>query len=197
MTKAIATYISGIMVHNGICPKEKERVLNYGFELMVTSIIGVLLMIIVSLIMMKPMGWLFFLVGFAPLRTKAGGYHASTHHGCYFISTLVYTLCLIIANFIDIDRMVILGISLIAVIIIVAFSPVQAVNKPMKEEKRKKNRRISLAIVSFEFIVAAIICYLNIENKMVNLFYLGIFVASISLVVSKIKNIFTGGKENG
>lgn len=196
MTKAIAIYFSNFIVHKGICTKEKEKVLCYGFELLVTSIIGVLLMVLVSIIMKEPISWLLFLIGFAPLRTTAGGYHASTHWGCYIISTLMYAICLLISIHININSTALILMALISVCVVFALSPVEAVNKPLNKETKEINRRNSLSIILFEFLVIIFICFLGWVNKAAEMFCLGIFAAVLSLGVTHIKNIFVGGNGN-
>ena len=77
---------------------EKERVIAYGYELIITSIVGILLLIVCSVIFGLYLAWLPFVIGFAPLRTLAGCYHAPTNHVCYLVTTDLRLFCLLITD---------------------------------------------------------------------------------------------------
>jgi accessory gene regulator B len=137
----------------------------------------------------KPFAWIAFLVGFAPLRTTAGGYHASSHMGCYCISTIVYGICLSITMYVPVNSKALIGLTMVAFIIILLFSPVEAPNKRLTETVRKCNRKRSIIMVACESLLVFIIGCIGTQNEMITLCYLGIFAAAVSLIASKIKNL--------
>lgn len=69
-----------------------EAVLCYGCELIITSLIGLLILIGLSVLIGHPLAWIFFVIGFAPHRTSAGGYHADTHMRCYTVTSAMFLL---------------------------------------------------------------------------------------------------------
>ena len=186
MTESIVNYISNLLIHKGVCLKENESILKYGLELVMTSIIGVMFMVVVSLMIRIPFGWLFFILGFAPLRTTAGGYHATTHFRCYTISTIIFLLCIITVKYIELKSIYLFAMILFSFVIVLLLAPIEAKGKPLKKEVREKNRKKSLIIITGELIMILVVNAIGFEHYMLTLFCLGIFFASISLVASKI-----------
>lgn len=168
--------------------REKERILKYGLELMITAFIGLMLMVCVSILSGQPLAWLPFILGFAPLRTTAGGFHASSHVGCYILTTVTFAISVALALVGRMMSVQYFVISVLSFAIIIAFSPVEASNKPLSPEKRVANRRVSLLIAATELIISLLLICCGIGRVYISVFYYGILAASISIVSVKIKN---------
>ena len=147
------------------------------------------MIIITSLILRRPWLWFPFLVGFVPIRKFAGGYHASTHVRCYIISTLVFLCCALTSIYISFSNLALLAISIITWLVVFAFSPVAANNKPLKKMQRIRNRRISLLIVSLEVTVAIGLLMTKWIGEAAQILFLGAFSASLSLAIAKVNTI--------
>ena len=59
----------------------------YGYELLISSVVSVLLVILVSAVCGDVRYSLSFLIGFIPQRIYIGGYHATSHTRCYLAFT--------------------------------------------------------------------------------------------------------------
>lgn len=174
--------------------KGKENIIRYGFELMITVLIGMLLMILVSFIGGQPLAWLPFILGFAPIRTTAGGFHASSHLGCYIITTAVFFLVMVLAVICQPYTWIYTLVACMSFALVFALSPVEAKNKPLSHHKRVANRRVSLLLAGAELIGSSILFVLDFSTLWTALFYYGILAASVSLVAAKITTLFR--KEN-
>ncbi len=187
MTELLTEILMQPIIKNGNYETKDKNIIKYGIELMVTSFIGIFWMIIMSFVICKPTAWVFFLLGIAPIRTYAGGFHAKTHFRCYLISTVVFVVSLLVVKASVLGIKTIFFMELFAVVIIVLMAPMEANNKPLKAETKRKNRKKCL-IIAF---VGLIICACMIKNKYgldkVALFCLGVFWAAISLIASKIE----------
>lgn len=172
----------------------KENIIRYGFELMITALIGLLLMILVSLIGGQPLAWVPFILGFAPMRTTAGGFHASSHLGCYIITTAVFSLVMVLAATCQPYAWIYMIVAGISFAFVLALSPVEAQNKPLSQLKRIANRRVSLILAGVELIGSIILFVLDFSTLWTAMFYYGILAASVSLVAAKITILFR--KEN-
>lgn len=174
-----------------ICAMDSDRELNanivsYGFELIISTLLEVALLMIVSAMLRCFWAWIPFLLGFAPLRTSAGGYHASTHRRCYVVSTAAFAIGLLLSIYIPIKTVHYILMSFFSLIVVFALAPVPAGNKPMTENRRKSNRLRSL-IIALAILAVAIICYLGeFCNMYIAIFQLGGTFAAMSLVVAKI-----------
>lgn len=74
-------------------------------------------------------------------------------------------------------------------VILWVLSPVEANNKPLRMDVRKKNRKISLQIVCGYMILAVIIWTIDVLNFYILMLYLGMLVASMFLVIGKIDTL--------
>lgn len=187
MTKRISIMISEQIVRLGGISQEKLNVISYGMELIISSIIGILLLIGISIGLGQPFSWLAFLLGFVPLRVSAGGYHAKTHFLCYITIGGLFAACHLIAVGINLSPFHVI-VSMIAAVLVFLFAPIQSPQKPLTRDSRKTNRiaslvvvciDIAIAIASFGLIIAIIPLHLH-------LFFLGVAASCLLLVVAAI-----------
>lgn len=171
-----------------------EAVLRYGCELILTSIIGLLIMVGLSVLIGHPLAWVFFVMGFAPLRTSAGGYHADSHIRCYTVTSVMFLMGVLTAYEICWSHFTYLSVSLFAAIMVGFLAPVEAMNKPLSAKRYRLNRNRSLILIFINCVIAVIFAMLELVSEEVNMYYAGIFFASTSLVMGKIKNSLKGGK---
>ena len=55
----------------------------YGYELLISSVVSVLLVVLIAVVCGDVRYALSFLIGFIPERIYIGGYHATSHTRCY------------------------------------------------------------------------------------------------------------------
>lgn len=169
---------------------DKERVIAYGYELMITSCVGILFLIVCSVVSGLYLAWIPFLIGFAPLRTVAGGYHAPTHALCYLVTTSTFCICLAIAESGILSCNHLLLITVVATCLILLFAPVAATNKPLTKLRFDQNRKWSIICILFWVTFSVVLCLIKIADVYTTLLFLGVAVASGSLIVAKIINHF-------
>lgn len=171
-----------------------ESILRFGCELILTSIFGTLILIALSLIMGHPLIWIFFLLGFAPLRTSAGGYHADTHLKCYCVTSLMFLLAALASYTFTWYRFTYASISVFSAVFTIMFAPLAATNKPLSPKRYHSNRINSLFIISINVLIAVVFAVLNVVTEEANMYFAGIFFASASLGMGKIKELFVRRK---
>lgn len=183
--------------------KEKINVYTYGFELLISTVLNILGILLISLITGTMAGAAFFCIAFIPLRLAAGGYHANHHWTCILGFNLIFLGVVVLYHYINIEY--ILPYSLIAIIVsalfIWSFAPVEAVNKPLKAVQREiqRNKSIIIACVNLALILILLFYSRFATDKYTQflVFYSsGVFAASLSLVVAAVINCqnrnFTG-----
>ncbi len=87
-----------LIMHNEslICKKE---ILIYGYQLLLSSMFTILTIIVSSFLFYNWYEAFTFLLFFIPIRLFAGGYHASTYHGCFLCSNCCFHSVMLFERF--------------------------------------------------------------------------------------------------
>ena len=188
MTKRIATLCTDAIIRCDERQASKKAVILYGMELIVSTLIGVGLIVVISFLVHEPLAWVFFLLAFVPLRHTAGGYHANTHFQCYMVVTAVFSFAVVIEKTLLITIFMLWIAAFVSSIIVFIFSPCVPSNKPISKKGRKRNRKLSCVLIWIDLLSATTILLSNLDSHILHYYYWGILSASLSLVVAKIKN---------
>lgn len=190
MIKRLSENIASFLLRQDVIQKEEKEIYVYGFEYIISiaiSIISILVTAITLNCMIETIGLVF---GFMIIRSVAGGYHAKTHFRCQLSSYMVYLINILMLCAIDryLNSLLILKLSILAVLIIFAFAPIDHPNKPFSEEEfiifKKKSRQFVVALTVITFIGSLIferyqILFLSIV--------FGVLTAAISILTVIIK----------
>jgi accessory gene regulator B len=193
MTQSAAVYLSKKLIKYGVIAENQLQIYAYGLELVLSTIVNLISVLLLSLIFLDPLSGAFFLLAFIPLRTTAGGYHAKTHWGCGLVFIVAFTASLLLIHFIGAALLVktIPFISIFSFFIVIWLSPVEAKNKPLTDKQRKQNRTRSIFIAAINLLLAFIV-YLLPQLVLINTiacYYLGIGTATVSIVAVQIQHI--------
>jgi accessory gene regulator B len=182
------------LVNNKIIEDMSHDVYTYGFELIISATVNILLIAIVSIVFKRYYDWLLFLAAFIPLRTTAGGYHASSHIRCIIVGTITFTVLLAISRMQINWTILILAIAVMSFLIILVFSPVEAPNKKLNEERRRKNRKVSIGIAIVNLLLIIPVFYVDGYSEAIGIYFAGVFTAMLSMLVVKTKNTRREGR---
>lgn len=167
----------------GIFSKSQEKIYIYGFELLLSSVIGIVVLMMISITGGKAFAWLPYLLGFIPVRITGGGYHAKTHFTCILSFSLVFLILLLLSSFVNVQSITYILLSIMTLLISLAVAPVEAINKPLSNEKRNKNRKRCLRYALFNHVIALIIGAMGIPcRECISLYFFGEFAAGISMI---------------
>lgn len=186
MIKILSNKIARIIEKNSISPKASTAVLAYGVEIIIISVIGFLLLVVSSLILGHPFAWLYFSIGFVPLRTTGGGFHAKSHIGCFAITVLMFTVSVLLSYHLLWNPLAYFVISLISLVLIILLSPVEASNKPLNAMRKRANRCRSIIISACFIACSVVLLAAGISIGALNLVWMGIASSSASLLVAKV-----------
>lgn len=139
---------------------ERKDVYIYGVELILSTIAGLLALIIVSACNGQFFQWFPYLLGFIPLRLFGGGYHAKSHMHCIITFTSTYLICITFINFHTGIKFLVVGLSIIIFFVILHFSPVEARNKKLSKSLHARNRRKSIVLGIVD--MAILVIYIDI-----------------------------------
>lgn len=136
----------------------------YGYELLISSVISVLIVVLVSIICGDLRYSLSFLLGFVIQRIYIGGYHATSHIRCYFAFSGMFLICILLSKLIEATHVFRIITTALLLSISILFAPVEAKNKPLNEKKSLKYKTIASILSAIDFIFALLNALPNGRN---------------------------------
>lgn len=180
--------IANRLANKMIIDTGKVRIYAFGLELLLSSIAGVLILLVVSILGKKPLTWIPYMVGFVPVRVAGGGYHAKSHRSCILIFTTVYLMVFALADVLSRPVFLWVPISATNLLLLYLFSPVEACNKPIKENQRRRNRRKGICIGCINLAIAMTLPLFCLKNpNWITMYFAGSSMACLSMLVA-VKN---------
>lgn len=185
----LSNKLTTFLLQKKIINSEFKELYCFGFQTMISNIIGTLLALLVVLVTKKYIETLCYFVIFITFRKFCGGYHADTHLMCNTIF-FITTLCTVLAiSFIqDIPVAVEFLCYVFCLDVLLIFAPLQNKNKPIELKDRRKFKLYSLAFMNILFIICGII------NKYFSDLYIisttitiTIFVICVHMIMGRIK----------
>lgn len=130
--------------------EEMSDVYRYGIEITVSSFLNIVLVMILSLLLGDPLSGAVFLSCLISVRSYCGGYHADSYFKCNFMVLLLYLVTHLAATalfFFNISNFYLFsGLSLLAFVPFIAFSPVRNIHKELSPQKARKCRKMSFVL---------------------------------------------------
>jgi len=161
MLEKIALRLTTYMIEKEVIPADDEEVYVYGWSLVFSQFGSLLLMILIAALVGEFIGGVIFLAFTFPLRSYAGGFHASTYLRCFITSMSGFASALLLALFWP-ERLMGWTLLLLVFSVLVTFigAPVDHPNKPLKDHQKKRNKKLSRIIVSTETAVVLSLWFL-------------------------------------
>lgn len=122
-------------------------------------------------------------------RGFAGGYHAKTHLGCLAILLCVYTVFLLVLNFLSSQSLWCLStvIMIVSSPIIFNISPIEDSNNPLsREEFHRMEKRSRVCVIFTSAILVAILLCKCCETVVFSIAYSLLIIATF-LIIGKVK----------
>lgn len=149
MIKRLAEKLAKFVCSHLNTPPEMVDVYRYGFEITISSILNMILVLCCGIIMGDVLASIVYLFVFILIRIFTGGYHATSYWRCNIVMVvsflLTYALYRILIG-IDTDIRILEAILLANGLPIIIFAPVKNPHKELTPKKAKKFRVISIVI---------------------------------------------------
>jgi len=170
----------------------------YGLERLISTYAQVAFYLVFGLIIGQLLNTIVFLSTYVWLRNSIGGFHAKTHLRCFLSFFAVYLVYLAVIFLVPTELIGVLSLSLTAIsfLPILLYAPLDDVNRPASDTKKRNHRRQSL--IKYAIQATAIIA-LALSGVLRNIEFLspylllslafGQFSAVALLIVGKIKSI--------
>lgn len=146
----------------GEVEEAKIPVIEYGFEILISSLIILLSIMVYAGVVFKLSDGITFLLFFMPIRLFCGGYHAPTYNKCYIFTMLLFIAVIIISYMIPITRGCILIFCLtVCIVYIFRNAPCINVHHPLSKRRYKINKIRARIVIFLEASLSIILFYIN------------------------------------
>lgn len=193
MINYLTNNITEYFCSNNIITDDEKDIYIYGLQLIISSVVGIILIIFLGFILNNIINSILFLVTFISIRMYSGGYHANSYIKCNVSLVIIYLLSIGVISIIPYNYILIMYISMIilTIYIIIKYSPVDNENKKLTNNQKKRNKKITL-ILLFTFYLIGIATYKINSQIFYTIIVTMFFVAA--LIIKKI--IGEGGVTN-
>ena len=181
--------ISSVFVVHGIIHEEDRDVYVYSFEVLLSTLMSFVVLIVLSIISRTILETALYLIGFLPLRQIAGGYHAKNHFRCFLIMLFSYLTLLTLLHYLPTSAItpVTCAGGLLSVFSVYLFAPSEDTNKPLSDKEVLRFRRKSrLSIIVYSIVIGIFTVFVSDKIFALSL-ALGVFTAAASLLANFIK----------
>lgn len=191
MYEQLSKRITNILIRNRIISEKEKEIYIYSFQIILSSFISSLFIIIWSLLFKQIFNTIIFFIGFFLCRKFSGGYHAKSHVGCFLFTQTLFISYLSLISFTNIleSKLTFILVTLFTNIIILTFAPIDNGNKPFSNEETVRFRKKSRILSLINIIIAFISIYFHLFISECFCYILGAFSVSIMLILGKIQNI--------
>lgn len=145
-----------------ITSDDQKEVYVYGMTLFLTTLLGIISILLLSVFLFDFSDGVLFLVVFALLRIHAGGYHCNTYAACFFVSNIIFLVTVSAAKGISLlQEPIALTVAVVLLVAswgyIVCNAPVVAKGHQISKRKTAKNRRRSIVLSTLISCVAILL----------------------------------------
>lgn len=161
MFDSLAEKIVKRLTYAKVIDESDSEIYLFGMQQFLSTLFGLFSIFIIFVVMGELLNGMLFFTAFSVLRQYAGGYHAETKVGCYFMSLLSVIFILFYVKYLIIDTMFCITITVAFLAVIILLSPVESINKPLDKIERLVYRRRTIVIALVEFVVAVVLICLG------------------------------------
>lgn len=181
---------SEFLIRNHCIEKDERELYEYAAKVFFQGFANVVIFVLIGIMFAMIKECLSFVSVFIVLRKFTGGLHARKYSHCLISSTILTIISLIAVRLLEKGTFQItyMCLTIIAVVIICALSPVENKNKPLSKKEMQVYKAIS-TILSLTLL--AIICFFWL-HKLAVLYSIGngIIAVSVLIVPTYLKNPF-------
>lgn len=174
--------IVNFFIRKNIFPEEQREIYQYGFELWVSSAIGILIVLAIGIISGRFWESIVFYIVFCFTRLFSGGLHAPTYLLCKMTFASVLILVLVLDWLLcDIVECYWYILYLYSFIIICQFAPIENSNKKLTEHEKARSKVI--CIVEMMICPLVMLLFNNLNSELYHIVALTLFfVANLMLL---------------
>ena len=164
MITKLSHIIADFFIRQKVVPEEQREVYEYGFELCISSVIGILIVLAIGLVSGRFWESVVFYIVFCFTRLFTGGYHAPNHLLCK-VTFAGALLAVLAADWLlkEIESYYWFILHFYSLIIVCQFAPIENPNKELSERQKVRCKVISIIAMAVWLAVMFLFRYLNSE----------------------------------
>lgn len=186
MFKKEFTQLADVLIEKEISKNEDRDIIIHGLSSGIELVFSVITTITLGFAFGLLVESLIFLISFSFIRTYAGGYHCQKAINCYFFSSGIVVLVLVIVKFTPTGYILATSLAMltISVPIILKLSPMETETKPLDEVEKEHYRRITIQNLIIECLIISVLFVTGI-NKFAFVISLGVMVSAGVVVLQR------------
>lgn len=163
MINAFAKIVTDFFLENRVIDSDDAETYQYGNEIIISSIIDLLIVIILGLIYKELLNAALFFISFLLLRTFGGGYHADTYLKCKIIYTIDISLILFLSKYASLiyNLYIMFLILIFSFTVFFSIAPVENSNKRLSKTEIEKNSQKSKVVSIILCLAIGVAYYYN------------------------------------
>ena len=134
MFEKVAFHITEWMENNRIIEHDRMVVVKWGISNILDTLFNLSTFLIIGILMHMPLETVIFTLGYIPLRSYAGGYHAKKPFRCWVLSDVILLTALLCICYLSRYPFIIWSLAILSVILLIIPMPVSDIHKPLSDE---------------------------------------------------------------
>lgn len=187
MFEKAALHITEWMENNKIIEPDRMVVVKWGIRNILDTLFNLATFLTIGILMHMPIETIVFTLGYIPLRSYAGGYHAKTPFRCWILSNFILLLALLCVHYLSRCPFILWTLAILSIVILIILMPVSDIHKPLSDVDKHRYKRKGVYILLFEIIVSVLFSIINLQAITYSIF-LVLIILFVMLVLGKIKN---------
>lgn len=187
MLERISEKFAGKLIQAGIISEEDTDVYTYGFFQSAMMILNIATTLILGIVFQLLIPCILLNLAYIPIRTNAGGHHASSPFKCYVNSTIIIAVLLSIIKWVVIPTFISIAMLTVSSAVIFILAPVETENNPLDEVERQVFKRRTRIILYIEIMIFAVLIVLG-KAQIAGTIALGLLTECLMLIMGYLKN---------
>lgn len=187
MIHNISVKITNCLLKKDILVCEEKDIYEYGFELLISSALGFLIILTAGLIFNILLESMLFYFIFISVRPFCGGYHADSHLKCKLTFVLTYVIVMFFSRIFAANYMLIYNLLVLTVYIlsIILYAPIEHPNKPIDKAEIARNRKISIILAFTLSAISIVVSAFSVKYSAI--ISLTLFSVAMLMIITKLK----------
>lgn len=187
MIENIASRLTTRLISNELVDEREREIYQYSIQLWIEKVLGVSVIICFAIIFRVLIETLLFLIFFAEIRKRAGGYHANSFLSCFVGSIVLYVGYVILIYPVLSQHLVFNGgLVIIASLIIFIIGAVNHPNMEWNELELKRTKLYARINVLVELVCVGLAIVFHMKVSYILFMSYGIILSASLLVLGKI-----------
>ncbi len=187
MLERLSEKFAGRLIQAGIITEEDTDVYTYGFFQSVMMILNIVTTLILGIVFQLLIPCIILNLAYIPIRTNAGGHHASSPFKCYINSTIIIAVLLSIIKWVAIPTVISIAILTVSSAVIFILAPVETENNPLDETERQVYKKRTRIVLCIEIAVFAVLLVFA-KSQIAGIIALGLLTECLMLIMGYVKN---------